>query len=63
MSEYQYVNAEQTRIRRLSDGAEFTIERHEHPSNVHGFIAEQWRAEGCPTPSPYKAPEPARVPR
>jgi len=52
---YRFTNPEQTRIRR-EDGAEFTIERHEHPSNVNGAIAEQWRNEGCPAPEPYAEP-------
>ena len=52
---YQFTNPEHTRVRR-EDGAEFTIERHEHPANVHGAIAEQWRNEGCPQPEAYKAP-------
>ena len=56
MAKYAFVNPEHTRIRRLSDGAEFTIERHEHPSNVGGAIAEQWRNDGCPAPEPYAEP-------
>jgi hypothetical protein len=52
---YQFANPEHTIIRRLSDGATFEIERHQHPSNVHGAIAEQWRREGCSLPAPYRA--------
>ena len=62
MTAYVYANANHTIIRRLSDGATFEIERHQNPANVHGAIAEQWRADGCPTPEPYKAPESARAP-
>src|SRR5262249_4820786 len=61
MSKYVFANAEHTLVKRVEDGATFEIERHQHPSNVHGFIAEQWRAEGCPTPAPYKAPEPVKA--
>jgi hypothetical protein len=52
---YVFANQEHTIIRRLSDGATFEIERHQHPANVQGAIAEQWRREGCPAPAPYEA--------
>jgi hypothetical protein len=57
---YQFANAEQTLVRYLDDGSMFQIERHQHPSNVHGFAAERWRASGCPAPDPYR--EPVRTP-
>ena len=59
---YVFANQEHTIIRRLSDGATFEIERHQHPSNVHGAIAEQWRRDGTPTPDPYQELEPIRTP-
>ena len=58
---YQFANTEH-KIVRAEDGATFEIERHQHPSNVHGFAAERWRAEGCPAPAPYQVPQPARTP-
>ena len=62
MCKYVFANADHTIVQRLEDGATFEWLRHTHPSNLHGYIAEQWRNEGCPVPALYTAPEPAKTP-
>ena len=50
---YQFANAEHT-IVRAEDNSTFELPRHVHPSNIHGFAAERWRAAGYPAPAPYQ---------
>ena len=58
---YVFANAEHTIVKRLEDGSTFEWSRHVHPSNIHGFAAERWRGDGCPTPAPFEAPHKAPV--
>ena len=59
---YAFQNREHTLVKCLDDGSTFELPRHTHPSNVHGFAAERWRAAGCPTPEPYQAPLAPKMP-
>src|SRR5262249_27585131 len=59
---YVFANAEHTLVRCVDDGSTFELPRHTNPANIHGFAAERWRAEGCPQPAPFEAPEPAKTP-
>src|SRR5262245_48433412 len=56
MSKYVFADAEHTIVKCLDDGSTFELPRHVHPSNINGFAAERWRADGCPAPEAYKAP-------
>jgi len=56
MGAYTFANAAHTIVRCDADGSTFEVEPNQHPSNVHGFAAERWRSDGCPTPRPYRAP-------
>jgi len=56
MSRYVFTDPQHTTVKCLDDGSTFEWVRYTHPSNLHGFAAERWRADGCPTPEPYAAP-------
>jgi len=45
------------RVAHVDDNSTFELPRHVHPSNINGFAAERWRADGCPTPAPFAGDE------
>jgi len=54
---YQFHNSDKTIVNRLSDNACIPWDAvNNHPLDVHGYVYQQWVADGSPTPDSYVLP-------
>jgi hypothetical protein len=61
MHSYRFFNVERTVVVR-DDGATFPWDDRNTPgwngNELHGFVGEDYRLDGCPPPGPYVPPPP-----